>query len=248
MNRIGAPWLRLNYGTANLLRARWPWAVASLILVIQGCVELGGGYDSLLSWLETFGLLRANVLDGAVWQLFTYALLHGGLLHAGVNALCIVLLGARVEHVAGACGFFKTMCWGIVGGGIVHVLLAPGGPLDATLVGISGGCVALLILVTTLSPDSKMWPLPVSGRSLGAGILVTELLLALMHPTLDLPGIGGVGGWLVDVGFGSWFDIGHACHFGGGLAGWMMGRWMLRPRISLKTLQIDRERRERRRR
>jgi hypothetical protein len=38
--------------------------------------------------------------------------------------------------------------------------------------------------------------------------------------------------------------MGHACHFGGGMAGWLFGRWLLRPRISLERLRRDRERRE----
>jgi membrane associated rhomboid family serine protease len=45
--------------------------------------------------------------------------------------------------------------------------------------------------------------------------------------------------------FGSWiFEIGHACHLGGGLAGWLMGLWILRPRITLEELQKERARRE----
>jgi membrane associated rhomboid family serine protease len=43
---------------------------------------------------------------------------------------------------------------------------------------------------------------------------------------------------------GHWFRIGHACHFGGGLAGWIYGRWLLRPRVSLKQLERSRARRE----
>jgi len=247
MNPIGAPWPRLNHGTTSLLRARWPWLVALIILLIQGLVDFAGGHDEVPWWFETFGLLRAEVIQGQVWQVITYAFLHGGLLHAGINALCIVLLGARVEHVTGGRGFLITLGLGILGGGIAHLLLAPGGPREATLVGISGGCVALLILVTTLSPESKMWPLPVSGRSLGAGILAAELVLALMNPALDLPWIGGFGRRLEDAGMGGWFLIGHACHFGGGLAGWFYGRWLLRPRISISQLRLEREKREARR-
>jgi membrane associated rhomboid family serine protease len=45
-------------------------------------------------------------------------------------------------------------------------------------------------------------------------------------------------------GMGTWFDLGHACHFGGGVAGWLYGRWLLRPRVSLERLRRDRERHE----
>ena len=87
-------------------------------------------------------------------------------------------------------------------------------------------------------------PLPISGKSLGLGILAAELVLALMDPVSGVPGFSNLGKILVDHEMGSWFQIGHACHFGGGIAGWMLGRWLLRPRITLKRLRRDRERRE----
>jgi membrane associated rhomboid family serine protease len=45
-------------------------------------------------------------------------------------------------------------------------------------------------------------------------------------------------------GMGAVFAMGHACHFGGGLAGWLYGRWLLRPRVTLERLRRDRKRRE----
>jgi membrane associated rhomboid family serine protease len=42
------------------------------------------------------------------------------------------------------------------------------------------------------------------------------------------------------------FDIGHACHFGGALTGWLLARAILRPRVSLAKLRAQRRRRERR--
>jgi hypothetical protein len=83
---------------------------------------------------------------------------------------------------------------------------------------------------------------------LGAGLLTAALVLALANPQLALPGISSFGRWIVGHGMEAWFRLGHACHFGGGLAGWMAGRWMLRPRVDLATLQRERERREKRNR
>jgi membrane associated rhomboid family serine protease len=99
-------------------------------------------------------------------------------------------------------------------------------------------------VMTTLSPQSRMLPLPVSGRSLGIGVILAELILALADPALGVPGFRQVGDWLVRNGMGHWFQMGHACHFGGGVAGWLFGRWLLRPRITLERLRRDRERRE----
>ncbi len=235
-------------GLRDISQARLPWLVALALVAIHTAIEVTGGIGVAWRWYDLLGLRRIDFLEGRVWQPATYALLHGGWIHVGINALGIAVIGARVERYVGPAGFLKVLAAGVVSGGLVHLLLAPGSPDAARLVGASGGCVALLLVVTTLSPDARMWPLPVSGRSLGAGILLAELFLTLVNPGLGLPVFSGIGRWLETVGLGSWFSVGHACHLGGGLAGLLYGRWLLRPRISLQRLRDARARREARER
>ncbi len=218
----------------------------ALVLGIQWLVTAVGGQDRQPArwWFETFGLSWQEVLAGKIWQIFSYGFLHGGWLHVGLNSLLLLLIGSRIEHMTGHAVMVKATIFGVLGGGIGHLILAPSGPGAPLLVGLSGGCVALLLLLTTLSPQSRMMPIPISGKSLGLGILTTELLLALVDPRLGLPGFSALGNWLPGNGMGSRFQLGHACHFGGGLAGWLLGKWLLRPRITLKRLRRDRERRE----
>jgi membrane associated rhomboid family serine protease len=224
--------------------ACWTWV--ALVLGIQLLVTFVGGQDRqpAWSWFETFGLNRQEVFAGKIWQIFTYGLLHGGWLHVGLNSLFLLVIGSRIEHMTGHAGMVRAAAFGVIGGGIGHLVLAPGGSSAPLLVGLSGACVALLLLLTTLSPQSRMMPIPISGKSLGLGILTAELILALIDPGLGIPGLSKLGTWLVDHGQRAWFQLGHACHFGGGLAGWMLGKWLLRPRITLKRLRRDRERRE----
>ncbi len=235
---------RFSNGVSNLRQiARSPasWSFAILILAVQLAVTLAGGKDGQPagSWFEMFGLSREGVLSGKIWQLVSYGFLHGGWWHAGLNAAFILLIGSRTEHMVGSPTVIKVMVAGLITGGVFHLLFSSG-----LLVGISGGCMALLLLLTTLSPQSRMMPLPVSARILGAGIMAAELILTLVDPALGLPALSKIGRGLEDLGLGSWFQLGHACHFGGGLVGWVTGRWLLRPRISLKRLRRDRLRRE----
>lgn len=220
--------------------ACWTWV--ALVLGIQLLVTVVGGQDRqpAWSWFETFGLNRQEVFVGKIWQIFTYGFLHGGWLHVGLNSLFLLVVGARVEHMIGRGGMVRATVFGVIGGGIGHLVVAPGGASAPLLVGLSGGCVGLLLLLTTLSPQSRMMPIPVSGKSLGLGILTVELILALIDPGLRIPGLSTLGRWLVGHGQAAWFQLGHACHFGGGLAGWMLGKWLLRPRITLKRLRRDR--------
>lgn len=217
--------------------ASWAWALA--VIIIHLIVESCGGTAALGWWFQNFGLSREGFLAGKIWQLMSHGLLHGGWVHAALNALMVLLVGSRIEQVAGASAMVKCTATGILAGGLCHLLLGTG-----LLVGLSGGCFALLLFLITLSPQSRMFPLPLSGRSLGGGILLSALLLALFNPAAGVPGFSTVGRWLADHGMSSWFEIGHACHFGGGIAGWIHGRWMLRPRVTLARLRSDRARRE----
>lgn len=218
--------------------------VALLILSIQAFVNERGGFDRFFRFYEEFGLTRSGVFSGKIWQLLSYGLLHGGMVHATTNALFVLLLGSTIEYVVGRGAVVKIMIAGILGGGIFHLLMAPNGADVRILVGWSGGCASLLLFIATVSPQSRMWPLPVSAQSLGMGVLLAELVLALVDPNLGLPGFSEIGKRLDGWGLGAWFSIAHACHFGGGLAGYFCGKWMLRPRITLDRLQRERARRE----
>lgn len=246
MNPSDGPFANAIRNFKQLRHSPGSWTWVAVIVGIELLIVCLGGPEKqpARSWYEWLGLNREGFLSGKIWQVFTYGLLHGGWWHALLNALCILLVGSRIEHMTGTPAMVKTTVFGILGGGIGHLLLAPGGPRAALLVGISGGVMALFLMLTTLSPQSRMMPLWLSGRSLGAGILAVALALVLIHPDLSLPGFSTVGMALRRAGWGMIFDMGHACHFGGGLAGWLYGRWLLRPRITLERLRRDRQRRE----
>jgi membrane associated rhomboid family serine protease len=239
MKSSGGPFSNVARNLGQLRNSPVSWSWFGLVIGIHFLVESRGGTDFVSSWYENLGLSRDGFLSGRIWQVFSYGLLHGSWLHVGLNALFVLLIGSRIEYVAGGAVMIRVMLAGVLGGAAGHLVLGSG-----LLVGLSGGCLALLLLLTTLSPQSKMFPLPVSGRSLGLGILLAELILALIDPALGLPGFSLLGRNLAEHGMDSWFRMGHACHFGGGIAGWAFGRWMLRPRITLDRLRRDRARRE----
>lgn len=224
---------------ANLGHSTTCWTVFGTVMAVQTFVSLSGGVNASELLFQTLGLSREEFLAGKIWQIFSHGLLHGGWWHAGLNGLFLLLIGSRIEHIAGRTTTFCLILAGVLGGGLLHLLLGSG-----LLVGLSGGCMALLLFLSTTSPQSRMLPLPISGRNLGLGVMLAALVLALIDPSLNLPGFSSLGRILADHGMAAGFRIGHACHFGGGLAGWLFGRWVLRPRVTLDRLRRDRERRE----
>lgn len=212
-----------------------------VIVVVHGCVELVSNAGQAPGWFYHACLSQRGFLNGEIWQIFSYGFLHANASHLVLNAIFILLIGSRIEKIVGPKGMLQATVCGIFLGGVSHLILGGKGDL---LVGLSGGCMSLLLLLCTLSPQSRMMPIPISAKNLGLGVLVAALALALINPALDLPGFSEVGYEFVTHGLGAWFQVGHACHFGGCVAGWLMGRWMLRPRIDLKRLRRDREKRE----
>ncbi|BDS06173.1 hypothetical protein NT6N_12130 [Oceaniferula spumae] len=235
------------------LRVRLPGAdIATALVVVliatHWIVERAGGPAFVPNLFIHLGLTWEGVRSWGVWQIITYALLHGGWFHLIVNVLMLWLVGGRVIHILGYRGWLKVVVSGVVLGGLLHLLtsavLVSNGFQEFRLVGISGACYALLITLTTLSPDSRMWPIPITGKNLGLGLIFSELFLWLMRPELGIPWFSAMGLRLVDMGGGSLFYISHACHFGGAIAGWWLARKLLAPTPSLADLRQMRAERE----
>jgi membrane associated rhomboid family serine protease len=192
------------------------------------------------------GLTKPYFLAGDFWQVGTYALIHGNWPHLVANAAAIVLLGCKIEHITGARTLRLVAIAAALSGGLAFILLTPHTILNAqTLVGSSAICFAFLVLLTTLSPESKVLPVFVSGKSLGVGIILANLILALLNPDLPTGPLARFGAYLSEDLFPGIFKISHACHLGGSLAGYVAGKYLLRPRVTIETLRRARERRER---
>jgi len=246
MNLSGGSFSNLRWNSRQISNAPATWCWVFWVVAIQALVVVMGGENRQPGWFwfTTLGLSLEGILSGKIWQLVSYGLLHGGWWHCGLNAAFLLLMGSRIEHIVGRACVSIAVLLGVLGGGLAHLGLATGGADPPLLVGISGGCFSLLLLMVTLSPQSRMMPLPVSGQNLGRGILLSSLFLTLVNPALGIPGLSSLGRELVIYGMSSLFQMGHACHFGGGVTGWLIGRWLLRPRVSLAGLRRERNRRE----
>jgi len=202
------------------------WSLAVVLLAVQSVVWVCGGPEGCREGFECLALTREGVSKGWIWQLVTYAALHGNWTHAFVNAWLTGYFGARVSAILGPGVFWRVMVAGVLGGALFHLAMGAG----VALVGASGGVTAMILWLATVSPESRMWPVPVSARNLGLGILLASAVMAL---------------WALLTGQAAGiFAISHACHLGGGLAGVLMARWVLRPRADLAKLRAMREKRE----
>ena len=242
-------------GFQQLRGASSSWMLVRILVIIQAVPFMWDkvaparpGLDDKLSRLQyILGLNRHNFLTGDYWQIASNALIHANWPHLLLNGAAILLLGSKIEHIAGKRVFWPLVLTAAVFGGALFLLFTPPGiaPTDQqTLVGASAICFAFLILLTTLSPESKFLPLFLSGRSIGAGIILANLILSLSNPNLPTGPFARFGTYLTEHGLADIFLISHPCHLGGSIAGYLCGKYLLRPRVTLASLKRERERRE----
>ena len=245
---------RISRGFRQLRNAPATWQLIRMLIIIQATPVIWdlvfppgpGAPDKLSQAQALLGLTKSYFFAGDLWRPLTYALIHVNWPHLIANAAVIVLLGCKIEHITGARTLKLVAVTAALAGGLLFILLTPYAILNAqTLVGSSAICFAFLVLLTTLSPESRFLPVFISGKSLGVGIILANLILALLNPDLPTGPLARFGGYLSEDLFPGIFRISHACHLGGSLAGYVAGKYLLRPRITIETLRRAREKRER---
>lgn len=148
-------------------------------------------------------------LIGRLAPFLTHSLLHGNLLHLGLNAVWLLAFGTAVTRRLGAARFLAFYGACAVAGGLAYVLLNPGSPMP--MIGASGAISGLLGAVLRLVPEPAA-----HGRSRGAlmplrdrRVLVFVLLwfvINLVFARVSFPGVGAA-------------SIAWEAHVGGFLAG-----------------------------
>jgi membrane associated rhomboid family serine protease len=139
-----------------MLRVKAPFAIILALAVVHLVIELQSEPANVNRIYECFGLQRETFWSGRIWQPLTYGFLHGGTFHLFVNCIGIALLGSQVEHIFGPKRFLRLCLMGLLGGGLAHLVVSQSGPEAPILVGFSAAVMALLLLLTTLSPDSRV--------------------------------------------------------------------------------------------
>ena len=165
------------------------------------------GSDSKNRLEDLYALSAAGMEEGRFWQLITYAFLHANFWHLLFNMAALWFAGRIVERVMGTGRFLALYAASAVAGGLAQILWE-GGTLP--LLGASGAVCGVIIAFTTMFPELKIVvllffvvPLKFRAKYLGWGLAGSSFLFLL-------------------VGFESW--IGHAAHFGGCVAGFLLAR------------------------
>ncbi len=95
----------------------------------------------------------------SVWQLVTYAFLHGGFGHIIWNMLALWMFGADIERIWGTRRFIQFYFFCAVGAGICVVIanyVLPWGNPNVATIGSSGAIFGILLVYAMLFPDREI--------------------------------------------------------------------------------------------
>lgn len=227
---------------------RYPATIGLLIvwLCVQLFIESGGGWRHQGDFLQHWGFAAH---DWASWQRgtwVTYAFLHVNWWHWGLNLLVWTRLAYKIEWMLGSLWVLRVTWLCVIAAALTHALL--GFSSDAALIGASGATMGILVFVAVIDPDALVLRgVRLRMRSLAMGLMATEMIFLILQLALLLESGGTQARTDLPVPFGavemlqrwvasSWL-IGHACHLGGGVMGWALAHWVMRPRVNLRDLQ-----------
>ena len=143
------------------------------------------------------------------WTVFTYAFVHGGVLHLLFNGLALFLFGPTVERRLGGPAFLFYFFYCVAGAAALAAMLQQLYPVPP-FIGASGGVVGLLLAYSVIHPDRELlaFPIPVPIR---ARTMVLILALYDLAGVLFLRSLIGTG-------------TAHEAHLGGLAFGWLFFR------------------------
>lgn len=229
------------------VRPRATWGLVAVLGVVFVLETLWGGSETVPTLVRMGGNTDAS-LASEPWRLLSSALLHGGLLHLGLNGSALLMLGGFLERVLGVARYAVLLGAAAVGGSLASALMPPlqlSVGASGAICGVLGAAAALswrpgqvipaivvgplrrnamvnLALVVTMSllPQVDAW------AHLGGGLVGAALVLSgVLTRGLARPGSGpSADGRGLSIAAGTMAGLTVACL----AAAWITGRpWVL---------------------
>lgn len=165
--------------------------------------------STLANWFYNNLPLRPYLLiKGAIWQLFTFPFLHGGVFHLFINCLVLFLIGRHVELLISQRAYLLFYLGAGAIGGIVQsafMLAFPEHFGTGPVVGASAGVSGLVALFAMLNKEAFLQVLlafiiPIRMRAITLlYILLGIALLGMLQPHSGVAHAAHLGGLLTGI-------------------------------------------------
>lgn len=134
------------------------------------------------------------------WQLITYALLHGGVMHIVFNMIGLVSFGSAVESYWGEQKLYALYLVSVVAAALTQLATGYFTGIEAPTVGASGGVFGLLLAFAVMFPQSRIMlmfiPVPVPARVFAVGYAALELIQGVTNTDSGVAHFAHLGGML----------------------------------------------------
>ena len=149
--------------------------------------------------------------DFHIWQIVTYAFLHGNFMHIAFNMLGLVIFGSELERIWGSGAFLRYYFVSVISAALTQLVFSVFTNSDVPTIGASGGVFGLLLAFAVIFPNRYIFllfpPIPLRARTFAIVYAAIELLLGV---TQTMEGVA------------------HFAHLGGMLGGYLYLRSMQR--------------------
>ena len=158
----------------------------------------------LVGLLALWPLQSGNFMP---WQVFSYAFLHGDLLHLFFNMLALWMFGAEIERLWGGKRYLQFLLASSMAAALVQLVWTLVIGSRVPTLGASGATYGLLLAFGMLFPNRTIMllipPIPMKAKFFVAIFGALELIQGVMGPS----------------------GIAHFAHLGGMLGGFLMIRY-----------------------
>ncbi|OFZ22431.1 MAG: hypothetical protein A2X94_01230 [Bdellovibrionales bacterium GWB1_55_8] len=167
------------------------------MFVIQQTADQFFGAN-LLRW---FALVpSALMLDYRFWQVFTYAFLHGDVMHLFLNLMMLVFIGSEIEASWGTPRFLRFYFFCSISAGLFYLFLQlfmGGATLHTPMVGASGAIYGLLMAYGLLFGERVllfMMLFPMKAKHFIWILVAVEFMSTVFSPRGGVAGAAHLGG------------------------------------------------------
>jgi len=191
-------------GAAYLAEIVWVHWVAEAVL--PELADAGPAAVGLAVRKMQLALHPPDVVQGRVWELATYLLVHDpvGPFHVIFNLLFCWLFGSEFEMRWGSRRFLRFyVASGVLAGlFVVAWSAAVPGEWNKLTLGSSGAVYALIAAYAVMFPNRQMWPIPIRVKTFVWVLVGLTCLYFLARTEASFAAhIGGLGaGWLITTG------------------------------------------------
>lgn len=182
---------------------RYSYGNATLYIILANVLAFG--FQWIFPALRYYmAMIPGAVLDGWVWQFFTYMFAHGSVSHILFNMLALFIFGTQVEQTLGTKEFLVYyFVTGILAGVFSFGVYVLSGSYNIVLLGASGAVFAVELAYAALFPRAVLYIwgiLPLRAPVMVLGFTALELVFSitgLQNGVAHLTHLAGFGfGWL----------------------------------------------------